>query len=157
MNKKIVLFDIDYTLFDTDTFKQSNLQNHSLYDETHEVLNQLSKIAKLGIFSEGELEFQKNKLTKTKIKRYFKPKYTHIVEEKDANLQKILLKYKDNQLFLVDDKLMVLYRAKTLRPSIFTIWIKRGVYAKSQRPINNFTPDAIIENLKQAVSIISSN
>lgn len=154
--QKIVLFDIDYTLFDTDSFKKTNLQKHSVYDEVYDVLNQVSKKARLGIFSEGELEFQKEKLTKTKIKQYFKQKHTHIVEEKDTKLAEILLRYKDNRLFLVDDKLTILYKAKKLMPSIFTIWIKRGIYAKSQKPIDNFSPDATIENLKQVVTIIGS-
>lgn len=155
--QKIVLFDIDYTLFNTDIFKKTQLQKHSVYEEVYSVLNQLSKIAKLGIFSEGDLNLQKTKLLKTDIHKYFSKEHIHIVPKKDEIIEGILQKYKNTTVFLVDDKLTVLYRAKTLMSSIFTIWVKRGIYAKSQRPINNFTPDAIIEDLKQAVSIISSN
>ena len=83
MNKKpIVLFDIDYTLFDTDHFKKSALTKHKIYEEVRDVLEKLSKIAMLGIFSEGNLEFQRKKLNQTGIEGYFKKDNTHIVLNK---------------------------------------------------------------------------
>ena len=152
--KKIVLFDIDYTLFDTDVFKKSELKKHSIYNEVEEVLKKVSEIADLGIFSQGVLDFQNNKLKKTDIRKYFKEGYIHIVEEKEPNLLEVLSKYKNHELFLVDDKLTVLYKAKMLMPSVFTVWIKRGIYAECQKPIKNFVPDAIITNLMELLSII---
>ena len=51
MNKKtIVLLDIDYTLFDTKTFKDSGLTNYILYDEVLQVLGRLRGTVELGIF-----------------------------------------------------------------------------------------------------------
>ena len=98
MNKpKIVLFDIDYTLFNTDVFKQSQLKTHSVYDEVYGVLKELSKIAQLAIFSEGEINFQKNKLLKTGIQKHFLKDYTHIAEKKEEMLRKILQKYNNWQ------------------------------------------------------------
>lgn len=155
-NKKIVLFDIDYTLFDTDSFKNTNLQKHSVYQEVHEVLDDLSKCAKLGIFSEGQLEFQKNKLIKTGIKKYFGEEYIHIVEKKDIELENILLKYQGHLIILIDDKLTVLRDAKNILSSVYTIWVKRGIYAKVQKPIENFVPYATIDNLKDLISIVKS-
>lgn len=155
MKKKMVLFDIDYTLFNTATFKKTKLQKHTAYNEVENVLEQLLKIASLGIFSEGELEFQKSKLIKTNIQKYFLKRHTHIVEKKDAILRSLLLKYKNKKLFLVDDKLTILHKAKRIMPSVFTIWVKRGIYAKSQKPIENFTPNAIIKNLKELTSTVA--
>lgn len=155
MKKKIVLFDIDYTLFDTDFFKKTNLRKHLVYDEVDDVLNRLSKIAKLGIFSEGELNLQKTKLLRTDIHKYFSKEHIHIVAKKDETLEGILRKYDDVMVFLVDDKLTILHQAKTIRPSLFTIWVKRGIYAKSQKPIKNFTPNAIIKNLKELIPIVA--
>lgn len=157
MKKKIVFFDIDYTLFDTDFFRKSQLQKHSVYKEVYTVLQELSKIAKLGIFSEGQFEFQKAKLIKTDIRKYFNKKHIYILPEKETPLKEILLKYKGYDLFLVDDKLTILHRAKAIMPSLFTIWVKRGRYANSQKPIKNFVPDVIIEDLKDLVSIITLN
>ena len=51
MNKqKFVLFDIDFTLFDTQTFKDSKLTKYTSYGEVISVLENLSKISELGIF-----------------------------------------------------------------------------------------------------------
>ncbi len=158
MNKpKIVLFDIDYTLFNTDIFKKTNLKKHFVYNEVNNVLTELSKVAILGIFSEGNLEFQKSKLLKTGIQKHFLKEYTHIAEKKEEMLKKILQKYKDNKIFLVDDKLSILHLAKTISPSLFTTWVKRGIYAKNQKEIPGFKPDAQINNLKEVISIVNKN
>lgn len=154
--EKLILFDIDYTLFDTDLFKKSQLKEHSVYEEVREVLNKLLLLANLGIFSEGKIELQKTKLKKTDIEKYFKKELTHIVEKKEEELKKILSKYKDNMLFLVDDKLTILCRAFKLLPSLKTIWVKRGRYAQGQKPIKGFSPTFIIRNLEELIPIISS-
>ncbi len=157
MKQMIILFDIDYTLFRTDLFKKSNLQKHANFREVNSVLRELSQKASLGILSEGLSDFQRNKLFMTSIDKYFQKDYVHINEKKETVLEEILNKYKKNSLFLVDDKLSILYLAKKISPSVFTVWIKRGPYASSQNPIPDFTPDAIIENLKELITIISKH
>lgn len=150
----LVLFDIDYTLFNTKIYKESNRQTFITYEEVINVLQELKNVAKLGIFSEGEDEFQKTKLLKTGIDTHFEKNYIHIVKEKNTNLEEILTRYKNYQLFFVDDKLTILHSAKLFMPNIFTIWIKRGKYAISQGPIPNFTPDATFANLRDIIPII---
>lgn len=152
--KKVVLFDIDYTLFDTEKFKNTKLQTFSLYEEVIDVLNKLKETVYLGIFSEGNLDFQKTKLLKTKIHNNFTKKHIHIVANKEETIKEVLEKYKKNVVFLVDDKLTVLYLAKQLLPSLITIWVKRGMYAQNQLPIKGYTPDAIIMNLRELAPII---
>lgn len=155
MNKKpIILFDIDYTLFDTGKFKDSKLQKFNLYEEIVEVLTGLSDIADMGIFSKGEIEFQKTKLLKTGTMQFFKENHIHIFDDKDANLTSVLRKYKDFKLFLIDDKLEILHSAKKNMSQIFTIWVKRGPFAKSKRLIEGFLPDAQVENLSEVVRIV---
>src|SRR3989344_1087272 len=151
---KVVLFDIDYTLFNTDVFKETQLKKHSVYDEVHSVLENLSKVAELGIFSEGETEFQKTKLDKTDIKKYFKEQNLHISKSKIDRLQQVLNRYSHGQIFFVDDKLSILYDAKKLLSDVFTIWVKRGMYAENQKEISGFRPDAEVENLKEIIPII---
>ncbi len=150
----IILFDIDYTLYDTEVFKTSNLQKHALYKEVQDVLQKLAKIATLGIFSQGDLELQTMKLHKTNIVEHFSSSDIHIVEEKEKTLRQILKKYHAQKLYLIDDKLAILRQAKKIIPSTFTIWVKRGIYAKIQKPFEDFTPDATVSNLKKVVSII---
>ena len=125
-NQTIVLFDIDYTLFDTKTFKESKLENYCLYEEVLHVLEELIKVAELGIFSMGDTEFQNRKLVETGIANYFKDKNVHVFSDKEINLKEMFDRYQQYRIFLVDDKLNVLYNAKKIMPSVFTIWVKKG-------------------------------
>lgn len=153
--KKIVLFDIDYTLFDTALFKKSRHLKHETYKEVIKVLNSLSQIAILGIFSEGDIDFQKKKLKETNIDMYFAKDHTHIVLKKIDDLRAILKRYTDRKIFFVDDKLDILCDAKKLSPEVFTIWMKRGFYAEKQKDIPGFKPDATITNLKQVIKLVA--
>lgn len=156
MNKKpIVLFDIDYTLFDTAYFKKSSLTKHKIYEEVIGVLEKLNKIAMLGIFSEGNLEFQRKKLNQTGIEGYFKKDNTHIVLNKLSEFRKVLRKYEDGITFFVDDKLSILHDAKKIFPKVVAIWVKRGFYAENQKEISGFKPDAEVKNLKDVIKIIT--
>jgi FMN phosphatase YigB (HAD superfamily) len=157
MNKKpIVLFDIDYTLFDTKLFKKSDLTKHKIYEEVRDVLEKLSKIALLGIFSEGDLEFQRKKLNQTEIADYFEKDNTHIVLNKLTGVRKVLQKYANRKTFFVDDKLSILFDAKKIFPNVVTIWVKRGIYAENQKDISGFRPDAEVDNLSEVVKIVES-
>lgn len=153
--QKVVLLDIDYTIFDTAIHKESNLEKYVLYDEVVSVLVRLGEVAELGIFSEGELTHQKKKLIKTEVKHYFDERHVHIVTSKNDVIKELLEKYEGKKdLFLVDDKLTILHKAKTYTPSVFTIWVKRGIYAMNQQPIKGFTPDVTVENLAEIIPYI---
>ncbi len=154
--KKIVLFDIDYTLFDTDLFKESNLTTYKLYDEAKDVLEKLSSVAEVGIFSQGENTFQREKLKQTLIDSHFKEENIHIFARKDENIGSVLDKYKERDVFFVDDKLGVLKLAKDLNGDVFTIWVERGPFAANQENIIGFEPDAVVSNLTEALSFINS-
>jgi FMN phosphatase YigB (HAD superfamily) len=153
-SKPIVLFDIDYTLFDTEYFKKSSLTKHKIYEEVKGVLERLSKIAILGIFSEGDLEFQRKKLNMTAIEGYFEKDNTHIVLNKLSEFKRVLKKYEDRITFFVDDKLSILSDVKKIFPKIVAIWVKRGIYAENQKEIPGFKPDAEVNDLKEIVKII---
>ena len=152
--KPVVFFDIDYTLFDTAKFKQSGFLEHKIYKEVIGVLENLKEIAVLGIFSEGDLEFQTKKLIKTNIKKYFDEIHTYIVLDKFGEMKKVFEKYKNNKIFLVDDKLTILRDLKKAMPLVFGIWIKRGWYARNQKEILGFKPDAEVTSLKEVVNLI---
>lgn len=154
MNRKIIIFDIDYTLFDTDAFKSSNLTEHKLYDEVLYVLEELSKDAELGVLSEGNVIIQQEKLDKTKISNFFSKEHTHIVASKYDSLKDFVNKYKNENIYLVDDRLPILREVKLLDPKIKTIWVKRGKFAMSQPPIENFKPNFVIDNLKDMLPSI---
>lgn len=153
--KKLVLFDIDYTLFDTGVFKESLLTSYNLYEEVIDMLVAVGKIARLGIFSEGELDFQKTKLLKTDIIQHFLDENIHIVASKDMMVREVLERYKDEEVFLIDDKLPILQAAKHIKNDIRTVWVKRGIYAENQKPIPGFTPDYVVTNLADIVTIVA--
>jgi FMN phosphatase YigB (HAD superfamily) len=154
--KKIVLFDIDYTIFDTDIFKESDRTTYSLYKEVLDTFSQLKEVADFGIFSEGDIAFQQRKLRETNIENYFLSEHIHIFEKKNDMLKKILERYDDKgKLFFVDDKLSVLHLAKQYEPSVFTIWVERGIYALNQKPIKGFVPDGVVKNLQDIVPLIA--
>lgn len=155
LTKKIVLFDIDYTLFDTEHFKKSNLSSFKLYEEIGEMLLHISQFAEIGIFSEGKNDLQMEKLRNTNLLSFFShSERIHIFESKSNNLDFLLEHYKAYSIVFVDDKLEVLYQVRQKRKDIFTIWVKRGKYAAAQKPIHNFAPDAIIKTLHNAYQII---
>lgn len=155
IKQKVILFDIDYTLFDTGLFKKTELKRHSVYGEVNDVLRELSKTSKLAIFSEGDTDFQTAKLNNTNIKKYFAENDIHIFKSKTEGLSHVLKKYSDGRLFFVDDKLNVLFDAKKMFPDIFVIWVKRGIYAQNQRKIENFIPDGVVNNLIEILSIVN--
>lgn len=153
--KPFVLFDIDYTLFNTDLLKASALHDFVLYDEVEKVLEELAPCATLGIFSEGDVLFQRKKLTVTAIDTYFEKGHMHIDVAKDTMVH-IFKHYEGHPIFLIDDKLPILYTVKQQYPFVFVIWIKRGKYAFAQKPMKNFVPDAIIETLQDVVPVITA-
>src|SRR3989344_511060 len=152
-NKKLVLFDIDYTLFNTATFKDSNLTNYCLYDEIAPLLKDLSKIAKLGIFSQGEVDFQKKKLKETGIDKHFIDEYINIVESKIDTIEGVIDKYKNYEIFLIDDRIYNLEMAKTHNPNVKTVWVKRGPFAVRD---TDYIPDKSIEDLKELGDYINN-
>jgi FMN phosphatase YigB (HAD superfamily) len=154
---KIVLFDIDYTLFDTQAFKASSLTKFSPYEEILPLLSKLAANVELGIFSKGESKFQNSKLQKTGIENFFRDEHVHIFENKDENLERVIEHYKNRKIYLVDDKLEILYNAKKNNSTIFTIWIKRGPYAQNDTLLNSFTPDKTVETLSEIEKSILAN
>jgi len=153
-NKKIVFFDIDYTLFNVDIFKKSDLKRYENYQEVENVLKILSKKFSLGIFSEGEENFQREKLNKTGIEKYLDQGHIYIMQGKNLLIKKTFERYKENTIFLVDDKLTILSQVKSIYPNVFTIWVKRGEYAEKQESIKGFIPDVQVTDLNELRNII---
>lgn len=129
----------------------------SLYKETKEVLNQLSKDKKLtiGILSQGYVPFQKKKIEA--IKELLHKNHIHIFLNKEKGFKIISQKYKGSKLFYVDDILEFLKKAKEIDKNIITIWIKRGGFINKAKEIEDFKPDAIIDNLEEVIDIVNKN
>ncbi|MBI2036268.1 HAD hydrolase-like protein [Candidatus Microgenomates bacterium] len=136
-------------------FAESNFPHELFYKEVKSVLQELSNGAWLGIFSRGYGLLQRGKLAT--IAHLLKKEHIHITLNKEQSLPKLLQKYKDRRLYLIDDALGVLYQAKKLDKNIFTIWVRRGRFAKNQKEIAGFAPDAQVFNLKRVVKLVEKN
>lgn len=141
----------DKVLIEKAIFARSNFKN-GLYHESLEVIERLSRIGIVGIFSRGYNSFQRNKINS--VKHLLDEKHIHIIIDKHKSLPDILAKYKSFRLYIIDDALDVLYNAWKLRKDVVTIWVKRGRYAMNQAPISGFNPNKVISNLKEAISVI---
>lgn len=128
-----------------------------LYKEVDKILGELSKDKTLliGIFSGGDKNFQKEKIKKQL--SLFHKKHIHVFPYKKLELENMLKNYKNYKVFLVDDVLSILSKAKKIDKSIYTIWIKRGRFAKRARKTEKFNPDREVKNLNKIVSIVKNN
>lgn len=161
-NQKLFIKDVisKFNINSTSTALAKAIFNDSvfsgnLYIETKQVLESLSKdkLLSLGIFSRGYPNFQ---IKKIKEVRYFLQKeHVHIFLFKDRELPKVVKKYKECKLYIIDDSLNTLYKAKSLNKNIFAIWIKRGDRALKQKPILGFAPDVTIINLRDVAKLVS--
>ncbi len=126
----------------------------NLYGETKEVLEYIAKdpSIKIGIFSGGEFGFQLKKIQE--VSNFFHKEHVNIIKQKHLNISEIIKKYKSFRIYLVDDVFDILYNAKKIDKKLISIWIKRGRFAKSAKPIGEFKPDFEIRNLKEIISII---
>lgn len=154
--QQIIFFDIDYTLFDTARFKESGLTIYQLYPEIRQTLEKLSNVSHLGIYSTGEETLQRTKLEKTGILSFFNKDSFFIFADKVSRLDSLIGHGREYKIYLIDDKLDVLYHVQKKYPTIISLWIKRGPYALSQQPIQSYSPDVIISSLEEVIPVITS-
>lgn len=135
-------------------FFENKFFNESIYGDVHEALLGLSKYKNIsmGIFSKGEDKHQKQKINV--VAKYFHNDHIYISTDKLGIIKKTLNKYKNQQIFIIDDLPEVLEEAKKHHKNIFTVWIKRNKDAEIPK---NFKPDITIANFNQLTDIIRSN
>lgn len=150
--KALVLFDIDYTIFDTNSFKKSGLTLYTLYPGVKNVLEKLNNTYTLGILSQGEKEFQIKKLQETGIFELLDKDHIFITQDKHGEMEEILKNLEIEETILVDDKLEILKKAKELHLKTRTVWIKNGPYAMSTT--ENFIPDFTIQDISNLLEVL---
>lgn len=137
-----------------DQYARSKELHEHLYDEVEKILEDITKDRDLtiGIFSGGDQVFQREKIRK--LINFFQEKHIHIFPYKIDELKSVLMKYKDYKVFLIDDVLPILSKAKEINKEIFTIWVRRGKFADSQAIDKKLSPDLEVKNLKNIISVI---
>jgi len=119
----------------------------ALFAEVLSSLERLSKEFLLGIFSEGDLEFQQAKLEKSGIKKFFKPELVFIFPSKANELKVIEGKIKNYQgpAFIVDDNIDHIRRIMDTR-FIPILLDRRGKYKQ-------FGDCLLIDDLSQLMTL----
>ena len=135
---------------------KKDLLTGNLYKEAKNVLYALAKnkSLKIGIFSAGEI-FQRKKIRE--VEDFLNREHIHIFRVgKHRELPSIIRRYRKYKLYIVDDMLKILRAAKMFNKSVFTIWVKRKKFARKAETITDFSPDAIITNLKEVIKLVGA-
>jgi hypothetical protein len=111
-------------------------------------LKQIQEKAVIGIFSKGEINFQKKKIEK--FNGFLSPENIYIFEDKIVKINEVLAKYKDYKIYAVDDNVNVLESFKQVDANVFTILIRRD-----QVEIVNNSIDVVVENTLQVVPLLA--
>ncbi len=117
-------------------FWNIDLFEKNMYKDTS-VIRDLSRVATIGIFSKGDSDFQKQKLTF--FGELLDGENIHIYPNKINKINEILEKYKDFQIYLIDNQNDVLIKAKEIFPEVYAILIDRS---------NNSRVDKVIVKIK---------
>lgn len=157
--KQILLFDIDYTLINVKFFwkplkiepdwRKAELNYKvAIYKEVPAILEKLSKRATLGIYSEGDTNFQLEKLQQGNLLQFFTKKLMYIHSSKQNTLEQIKQISRNDLLWFIDDRLDNLDSVHTNIPEAKTVRIVRGYYRKV---VHSFKPDYSFSSLKPLI------
>ena len=133
----------------------ASLFEEHAYKEVVAVVTALSKIAEVGIYSQGLTKFQERKIAS--FRHLFTEKHVYISQDKKQEMARIFANYKEYAIFFVDDILPILALASTIDSTIFTIWIRRGEYAERMTHVEGFSPSAQIGDLQKVIDIVKQN
>ncbi|MBL7036498.1 hypothetical protein ISR94_01430 [Candidatus Microgenomates bacterium] len=135
--KKIILVDLDHTLYEVDS--------GNLYPDAIDFVKFAQKQNETYLFTEGDHNFQKNKIEKTGLDKIF-GKNIRIYDEflKIENSKK---EFSDKDVILIDDKPLVIDGAISLGWE--TIRIKRGRYKNKDSQLK---PNNTVKDLQTIVS-----
>lgn len=150
--KEKYLIKVEKFLFAKDFFKKG------FYPDVGVTIRILKDMVRLGIFSQGDERLQGAKISQSGLRHFFEKELVYLIKPKKLDfLPSLMTIHKEDKVYLIEDKLDVLHEVKKQMPSVFGIWIKRGWYAKNQKNIAGFIPDAEITDLKEVVEIIKKN
>ena len=105
------------------SFHNVDLFEKSVYKDTSVVKN-LADLAIIGIFSQGEENFQKSKIAF--LNALLNRDNVYIFPNKINQMKQAFNKYTGYEIFLVDDNLNVLTKAEDAYPNVYVILIDRN-------------------------------
>ncbi len=150
-----ILIDLDYTLLDTEKLRKNIKDNITdfdykdlLYPDALAFISYSSKYGTPTLFSEGKIDFQKEKIKRTGLEKIFgKNIKIYSSYKKIFDLAKVV---RDGDIVLIDDKPDIIDHAITL--GMKTVRVRRGKYqevdtkSKPLYEVNNLS-DVIRQDL----------
>jgi len=148
MKNALILIDFDHTLFNTEKFKKAIKREtvlkyrDFLYKDALEFLDYAKKFGKLVLFSEGEVDFQRKKIEKSGVLKFFSKVKIYPTDSKAQNF----VEFRGKRTILIDDKPKIADEA--IPAGLSVIRVRRGKY----KTINTrFTPAIEVKNLKEII------
>lgn len=144
-DNNVSLTDVLSIIYNPELFKKC------YYVETFEVLENLSKSSTLAIFSTNHDEFFRAKFAP--IKQFFSQ---HIIVSKDKQkIVHLIGEFIENyEVYVVDDLIQILELVNDQNTKIRTVWVRRDAYSEQISEFKQFSPDFIINNLRELISIL---
>lgn len=137
-------------------FFNPDIMGQSLYSDVETVLQDFAARPDvlLGIFSHGQSSHQRAKIVS--IMSVFKDDSIYINEiDKIKQIPQVLSRHKDDQIYIIDDLMDVLFSFKSLDKSVVTILSKREGWKQKALLLDaNFQPDFTITTFAQLRDII---
>jgi hypothetical protein len=128
-------------------FEAQNLQNF-LFTESQALFG--IKNARIGIFSMGDTNFQKAKISR--FKNILEEDLVYIFHNKLEKVSEVIRKHKDSKIYFVDDHADVLVSAKDFDSSVVTLLIDRE---KRFTKVNGI--DFKLDSLFDIIPILNEN
>ncbi len=114
------------------TFWNVDLFEKNLYKDSS-IIKDLSRVAVIGIFSKGDYDFQKQKISF--IADLLDGENIYIFSNKIGRIDEVLENYLDYQIYMIDNQMDVLEKAKDLFPNISTVLIDRNKSSEEDKDI----------------------
>lgn len=118
----------------TKIFKNIEFQR-TLYPDALKVLENLRKLGKVYLFTEGDSTYQKEKIIKSGLSSIVDGVF--LFEQKIRHLPEIMKQFKDYTVVFIDDRAKYLSIEKSKFPKVITLNVKQGHYAKEDQ--NNYS------------------
>lgn len=136
-------------------FSSPDIFSSCLYPDARLTLDLMSRHFHTGVFSSGDVFFQRMKIRGSGIEPYFRPEHINILERKSINIPKIIDKYRGFNLAIVDDRASVIEKARELRTDVVGIWIDRKKFSHEVPSRTEFSPNFEVKDLQSIPKIFS--
>jgi FMN phosphatase YigB (HAD superfamily) len=149
MSKRQILVDFDHTLFNTEKFKEilktGTIPGYPefLYDDAPQFLEYAREYGELALLSEGEPDFQKEKIEKSGISKFFSEVKIFPSFQKSTYFAQVSDK---PNVILIDDKPDIIDEAVSV--GLTVIRVKRGKYKDAE---TKFRPRYVVNSLQEII------